>query len=91
MVCEESFDGDVGTNFFYEKVNASFRANGLQAVSPSTGTETLAGIERIALVGGDGNNRLDATLASVLVILLGGDGNDTLSGRTSTGGFTSQS
>ena len=59
---------------------------GLQVVStgisPSvgTGTETLIGIERIALVGGDSANRLDAAMASVPVILLGGKGNDTLIG-----------
>ena len=53
-----------------------------QPLSPSvgTGTETLVGIERIALVGGDSANRLDAALASVSVILLGGKGNDTLIG-----------
>ena len=45
-----------------------------------TGTETLVGIERIALVGGDSTNRFDAALASVPVILLGGKGNDTLIG-----------
>ena len=51
-------------------------------ISPSlgTGTETLVSIEHIALVGGDGTNRLDAALASVPVIRLGGKGNDTLIG-----------
>ena len=82
-------DGGVGSDFFYEKANANVTITGLQVVSvgisPSvgTGTETLIGIERIALVGGDGANDLNAAASSVPVILLGGKGNDSLIGSNS--------
>lgn len=36
------------------------------------------------LIGGAGSNKLDATLASVPVILIGGRGNDTLLGGSAT-------
>lgn len=58
--------------------------NGQQITSTTTGTETLIGIERIALVGGDSANKLDAALASMPVILIGGKGNDTLIGGSRT-------
>lgn len=73
-------DGGVGNDSFYEKSDANVTINGLQVVSTTTGTETLVGIERIALVGGDSANKLDAALASLPVILIGGKGNDTLIG-----------
>ena len=73
-------DGGLGIDFFYEKANSNFTVSSLQVVSTVTGTETLVGIERIALVGGDGNNVLDATSSNLPVILVGGKGNDTLRG-----------
>ncbi len=79
-------DGGAGSDFFSEKADANVTITGLQVVSvgisPSvgTGTETLVGIERIALVGGVGANTLNASASSVPVILLGGIGNDTLIG-----------
>ncbi len=79
-------DGGAGSDFFYEKSDANVTITNLQVVSigiaPSigTGTETLVGIENIALVGGDSANRFDAAMSSVAVILLGGQGNDTLIG-----------
>ena len=76
----DTIDGGLGTDYFYEKADADFTVTGLRVVSTMTGDETAVGIERIALVGGDGNNRLDATASSVRVVLLGGRGNDTLVG-----------
>ena len=73
-------DGGPGTDFFYEKANANVTITGLQVVSTITGTETLLGIERIALVGGDDANTLNAVASSLAVFLLGGKGNDTLIG-----------
>ncbi len=79
-------DGGLGSDFFYERANANVTITGLQVVSigisPSigTGTETLVGIENIALVGGDSANTLNAAQSSLPVILLGGKGNDTLIG-----------
>ncbi len=77
----DSLDGGAGLDHHYERANTSFTINGTTVASAATGTDLATlNIERIALVGGDGNNTLDARLASVPVILLGGRGNDTLIG-----------
>ncbi len=73
-------DGGAGTDYFYEKADSDFAVNGLQISSAATGTETVTNIERIALVGGAGNNSLNAQMSAVPVVLLGGQGNDTLLG-----------
>lgn len=75
-------DGGDGTDFVYEVANTDFTLNATQLLSAATGTETLTSIEQVVLVGGVGNNRFEATQASVPVILLGGAGNDTLIGGT---------
>ncbi len=73
-------DGGNGTDIVYEKADSNFTINGLQITSTATGTETTVNTEGFAIVGGVGNNRLDASLSSVAVVLLGGSGNDTLIG-----------
>jgi len=88
-------DGGEGMDTWFESANANFTVSGLQVSSTATGTETGIGIERIAIEGGAGNNNLDASAASVPVLLLGGPGNDTLLGGsgndTLTGGFRGDS
>lgn len=76
----DAIDGGLGTDYFYEKADSDFAINGLRVSSAITGTETVAAIERFAIVGGAGNNTLDAQMSSVPVVLLGGLGNDTLFG-----------
>ncbi len=77
-------DGGTGEDNFYEKAVTSLAATvtviGLRVESTVSGTETVAGIERIVLVGGSNNDRFDASASSVPVVLLGRLGNDTLLG-----------
>jgi Ca2+-binding RTX toxin-like protein len=78
----DAVDGGDGVDFLYEKANANFTVIGTQVSSSVTGTETPLNIERIALIGGDGNNVLNAAQAGVRVVLIGGRGNDTLIGSS---------
>lgn len=73
-------DGGNGTDYWMEKADANFTVNGVIITSFVTSSETPVSIERIALIGGAGANKLDATLATVPVVLIGGRGNDTLLG-----------
>ncbi len=77
-------DGGSGTDYQMEKADANFVINGATIISTITGTDTPTNVERIVLIGGAGSNKLDATLASVPVILIGGRGNDTLLGGSAT-------
>jgi len=74
------FNGGAGTDFVYERADTNFTLNATQLSSAVSGTETLVGIERVALVGGVSNNVIDASAATLPVILLGAGGNDTLRG-----------
>ncbi len=74
-------DGGEGANdYTFEKADTNFTVNGVTISSTITGTETLINVERIALIGGGGDNKLDASSATVPVVLVGGRGNDTLLG-----------
>lgn len=74
-------DGGDGTDFILETADADFTVVGTRISSAVTGTDALpVSIERVALVGGTSANRIDASLATVAVVLIGGGGNDTLLG-----------
>ncbi len=73
-------DGGSGFDDVFEKAATNFVVTGAKIVSAITGTDTPTNIERIVLIGGDTANKLDATLASIPVILIGGRGNDMLFG-----------
>jgi Ca2+-binding RTX toxin-like protein len=75
-------EGGAGTDFVTEKADTNFIVNGVTIVSTATGTDTPTNVERIALIGGAGANKLDAALATLAVILLGKQGNDTLIGSS---------
>jgi Ca2+-binding RTX toxin-like protein len=74
----DTFDGGDGT----DKVEATGDAGWTLTDASLTGlgTTTLVGIERAALGGGAGNNRIDASAFSGPVTLFGFAGNDTLIG-----------
>ncbi len=72
--------GGNGFDYWFENADANFTVNGVTVSSSVTGAETATGIETIVLIGGIGANRLDATQATVPVVLIGGRGNDTLLG-----------
>lgn len=80
----DTIDGGLGTDYVTEKANADFTLSssvaGLRVQSSITGDETIIGVERAAIIGGDSANRLDASAATIRVVLLGGRGNDTLLG-----------
>ncbi len=77
----DTIDGGLGTDILYETGNADFIVNKLQVtVGGSALVDFVTAIEGIVLVGGVGNNTLDARLSSVPVTLLGGGGNDVLNG-----------
>ncbi len=77
----DTIDGGLGTDILYETGNADFIVNKLQVtVGGSAVVDAITAIEGIVLVGGVGNNSLDARLSSVPVTLLGGGGNDVLNG-----------
>lgn len=76
----DTLDGSSGTDILYEVADTNFTINGLRLTSLATGDETALRVEGIVLVGGNGNNVLNASKSSVAVTLLGGSGNDTLTG-----------
>lgn len=75
-------DGGNGNDYWTERANGDFTVNGTALASVATGSETPISIERIVLIGGDGANKLDASLSTLPVVLIGGRGNDTLLGGT---------
>jgi Ca2+-binding RTX toxin-like protein len=76
----DSIDGGRAIDRFSETADTDFTVIGQTVSSTVTGTETLVSIEVIFLIGGPGDNRLDASRATVPVLLIGGAGNDTLGG-----------
>jgi RHS repeat-associated protein len=89
----DSMVGGSGTDRVIQSVDAG---QVLTSTSLSgLGTDTLSGIEEASLVGGVGNNALNATSFTGPVTLDGGDGNDTLTGGSSgdqlTGGLGNDS
>ena len=73
-------DGGAGIDYLFENADTDFTINGVAITSSITGTDMPTAVERIALIGGVGANKLDATQATVAVVLIGGRGNDTLLG-----------
>ncbi len=72
--------GGAGSDAFYEQANTNFVVTGSTVSSSATGTETPTGTERIVLIGGSDANTLNASSATVSVVLLGGAGDDALMG-----------
>lgn len=72
--------GDSLNDVFYEKADGNFTLVGNSVTSTATGNETLVNIEKYVIVGGVGNNVIDASQAEKNTTLLGGAGNDTLIG-----------
>jgi Ca2+-binding RTX toxin-like protein len=73
-------NGGSAIDRFSETADTDFTVIGLNVQSAATGNETLTSIEVIFLIGGAGNNRIDASQATVSVVLLGQGGDDTLAG-----------
>jgi Ca2+-binding RTX toxin-like protein len=73
--------GALGTDVVLEEGDVNFTAT--NAALTGRGTDTLTGIDRVALFGGPGNNRLDAAAFGGPAVLLGRGGNDTLIGGDS--------
>lgn len=77
---QDILNGGVGNDTVYEKANTNFVITNRRLTSAATGNETGISIEGFVLVGGAGNNTLDARLSAISVTLLGAGGNDTLYG-----------
>ncbi len=74
-------DGGLGSDYQYEKADTNFTVSGATVSSAVTGSDLAPNsVERIALVGGASANQLNASAATVPVVLVGGLGNDTLLG-----------
>jgi Ca2+-binding RTX toxin-like protein len=73
-------DGGSATDRFTETADTDFTLIGSNLQSAVTGNETLTSIEVVFLIGGPGNNRIDASGATVSVVALGEDGDDTIGG-----------
>jgi len=76
----DTLDGSSGRDIVYENADTNFTVNSLRLTSAATGDENTVRIEGFVLVGGNGNNILNASLSKVAVTLLGGAGDDTLTG-----------
>ncbi|MFM9965524.1 MAG: beta strand repeat-containing protein [Planctomycetaceae bacterium] len=75
----DSLNGLGGTDRLVESANANFKLTNSKLTG--VGTDKLFSIERAALTGGNGNNKLDASAFTAGdVTLSGGNGNDTLIG-----------
>lgn len=70
--------GGAGTDTLW--VLGSFHLQLAAATASGAGNDTFSQFEQAVLEGGSGNNRLDASSATIPVLLLGQGGNDTLLG-----------
>ncbi|MCS7090886.1 MAG: Calx-beta domain-containing protein [Verrucomicrobiota bacterium] len=78
---QDILDGGGGSDLVYEMADANFvLTNG--ALNIGVSTDTLISIERATLMGGPGNNTLDASAFSGSATLMGGAGDDVLIGGT---------
>lgn len=77
---DDLLSGGVGFDYWLEEGNTDFTVSSTTVTSAATGSETIADVERIVLIGGSSANTLNATASTVPVILIGGHGNDTLIG-----------
>ncbi len=73
-------DGGLGTDILYESANADFVVTGQQVSVAGGAVDTVSNMEGLVLIGGAGNNTVNASGSSVPVTLLGSGGNDTLIG-----------
>jgi len=73
---DDELDGGAGTDRVLEEANVDFTAT--DAALTGDGIDTLQGIERLTLIGGNSDNRLDTTAFSGSVILHGRGGDDLL-------------
>jgi surface-anchored protein len=78
----DTISGGSGTNTLYESGNANFTLTNTSLAGGAVfGTDTLSNIQAAILIGGAGNNNLNASAFTAgNVTLDGGAGNDTLSG-----------
>ena len=67
---------------FRSSINVDATINGIAVTATGLGTDTVATIEGIVLIGGMAANTFNASASSVAVTLLGGNGNDTLIGSS---------
>ncbi len=72
--------GGAGFDYWWEKADSDFTVSGVTIASTTTGSEASTGIERIVVIGGPGNNTINAITSSLPVVLIGGKGNDNLIG-----------
>lgn len=75
---DDALDGGAGTDLVTTRGNASYTLTDTRLVGPST--DTLTSIERARLVGGDGDNVLDASGFSGAVEMNGGAGDEVCRG-----------
>lgn len=72
------FNGSVGYDTIVEQADVNFKVG--RTWMTGLGADRFTGIERIALTGGDSDNRLDASFTHIQVNLYGGKGNDSVFG-----------
>lgn len=72
----DMIDGEGGNDRLVVSANANLTTTDSQTTGD--GTDTFTGIELVELTGGDGDNLLDASGATLPTIQNGGKGNDTL-------------
>jgi len=78
---DDSLNGGAGTNRVFDAGDVSFTLT--NATLTGMGSDSLTNIQEAHLVGGIGNNTLDASAFSGSVTLEGGAGNDSLIGGAS--------
>lgn len=75
----DTLDGGTGIDIVVESGNVNFTLT--NTTLTGNGTDSLSNIEGVFLIGGSGNNNLNASGSSLAAIALDGDaGNDTLKG-----------
>ena len=78
---DDSLDGGIGTSDLLSEVG-DFSFTLTATTLTGLGTDSLLNLEGALLVGGEGANRLDTSLATIPTTLTGGLGNDTIVGGT---------
>ena len=83
---DDSLNGGADVDRLEESGNANFTLTNSSLTG--LGTDTLTAIESVSLSGASGNNALDASGATIPVVLDGGAGDDVLQGGTSADALT---
>lgn len=79
---DDNIAGGAGIDVLTERLNVDATITGVTIMASGLGTDTIATVEGVVLIGLGAANNFNASASTVAVTLLGGNGNDTLIGSS---------